>query len=107
MALLVLPLLLARALLPVGFMPAVGATGVQLVFCADSGPNHAPDDGRLDGTCPYALSAGAAPPPAVALVAFVAPSLAVPSAAPDRPAGGLSGPRRQTASRAPPGRSLV
>lgn len=75
-----LPLLVARAFLPVGFMLATQADGLQLAFCPDqapivqgldhaatghaghlagshTGPQH---NGHLDPPCPFAVAAVAA-----------------------------------------------
>jgi hypothetical protein len=66
-----LPLLVARAFLPVGFMLATQADGLQLAFCPDQGPHHVSagghvdhagqhSGGHLDPPCPYAVAAVAA-----------------------------------------------
>jgi hypothetical protein len=68
-----LPLLVARAFLPVGFMLATQADGLQLAFCPDqapivqghaahvgdshSGPQH---NSHFDPPCPFAVAAVAA-----------------------------------------------
>jgi hypothetical protein len=117
-ALVLLPLLLLRALVPVGFMPAVGAGSFALMFCdAATGIGagaHAHHHGHGQGPaasgqaghaaapdCPYAQSAA---PPLLAVTA-------VPPTAPraDAPAGWpavLEAPRppppRHAAARGPP-----
>lgn len=75
-----LPLLVARAFLPVGFMLATQADGLQLAFCPDQAPiiqglDHAATshaghlagghggpqhNGHLDPPCPFAVAAVAA-----------------------------------------------
>lgn len=74
-----LPLLVARAFLPVGFMLAADADGLQLAFCPDQAPivqsvdhaaGHATHDGHspdqqhagahLDSPCAFAVAALAA-----------------------------------------------
>ena len=65
-----LPLLVARAFLPVGFMLATThADGLQLAFCPDQAPivqglhDHAGSHhsgGHLDPPCPFAVAAVAA-----------------------------------------------
>jgi Protein of unknown function (DUF2946) len=65
-----LPLLLLRALVPVGFMPAIGTASLGLVFCepqAHAGHHHhAGAEGSHPGghakyaDCPYAQSASPA-----------------------------------------------
>lgn len=109
-------MLLVRALVPAGFMPAVGAGSFALVFCepgalaAAGSPvphHHHGHDGAGHGAhsasaeCPFAQSAAPALPtlPAVApahpLVAQVSPG-ALASAAP------ASVPHRHAAARGPP-----
>jgi hypothetical protein len=74
-----LPLLVARAFLPVGFMLATQADGLQLVFCPDQGAiiqgvdhgamahaghlaanGHQQHNAHLDPPCPFAVAAVAA-----------------------------------------------
>jgi hypothetical protein len=64
-----LPLLVARAFLPVGFMLATQADGLQLAFCPDQvvavahvghGDGHQQHNGHLDPPCPFAVAAVAA-----------------------------------------------
>jgi hypothetical protein len=68
-----LPLLVARAFLPVGFMLATQADGLQLVFCPDQvaavahvghgdghQDGHQQHNGHLDPPCPFAVAAVAA-----------------------------------------------
>jgi hypothetical protein len=87
-----LPALLLRALIPAGFMPAVGAGSLAFVFCepgalvaaGPQAPHHHPGhDGAgqgphsASGECPFAQSAApslptlAALPPAHPLIAHV------------------------------------
>jgi hypothetical protein len=65
---------LARALVPTGVMPVAGAGAMQLMLC-DGGPgghhhHHAdgpaaPATGTAHDLCPYAMTAGGAPLPAI------------------------------------------
>lgn len=64
-----LPLLVARAFLPVGFMLATQANGLELAFCPDQvaavahvghGDGHQQHNGHLDPPCPFAVAAVAA-----------------------------------------------
>jgi hypothetical protein len=73
-----LPLLVARAFLPVGFMLATQADGLELAFCADQAPivqgvdhgamvhaghaghGHQQHNAHLDPPCPFAVAAVAA-----------------------------------------------
>jgi hypothetical protein len=106
-ALLLLPLLFARALLPSGFMAAATDSGVSITFCGDSGSGGSAHDGHGDRTCPFAMSGGSAPLPSLpsAPIPFFAASIA--------PAPVTSvvfaspGPTRQHASRAPPFVNIV
>jgi hypothetical protein len=78
-ALWLLPLLVARAFLPVGFMLAANAEGLQLAFCPDQisvseavtadhsaheapagHDGHEPGAGHFDPPCPFAVAAVAA-----------------------------------------------
>jgi Protein of unknown function (DUF2946) len=108
------PLLVLRALVPVGFMPAVAQGSLGFVFCepgalvAAHGMQHAPGTERHAGThshdvrvCPYALSgapvlAYAAAAEVLALAALVR---ADSSSAPDFP---HAKPLRYSAPRGPP-----
>jgi hypothetical protein len=110
-----LPVLILRALIPAGFMPAVGAGSLALVFCepgvlaagahaahqhhGQDGPGHA---GHLAaGDCPFAQSAAPALP-ALAAVAVAHPLVAhVPAIRPEDPALRFV-PLRHTAARGPP-----
>jgi len=77
---------LARAAIPVGFMPAVNHHHVQLVICDGGNANaahhahHAHAGASSHSVCPFALSGGAAPLPEVldATVALAASVLTVP-----------------------------
>jgi hypothetical protein len=94
-----LPLAIARALIPAGFMLASGEHGVELVMCSGFGPvrgagdaehpNHHADHGGgageqggrsddvADGTpCPYAIAGSAWLPAASAAATIPAPVLA-------------------------------
>jgi len=80
---LLLPAILYRALIPAGFMPAIGSDGaLRLQFCpgadraaADTRPVHAHHHGGASGDsggaghgqllCPFAATAGPAPLPAM------------------------------------------
>jgi len=114
-AIALLAALLLRALVPAGFMPAVGAGSLALVFCEPGalvaagvhGAHHHGHDGAGNGThsaaaeCPFAQSAApslptlAALPPAHSLVAHVLALGRVTSAL--RPV-----PLRYAAARGPP-----
>ena len=109
-ALALVPVLLLRALIPAGFMPAVGAGSWALVFCepgvlASAHAGHHEGAGHAghsaSGECPFAQSAApalpslAAPPPAPPLVAHLA------AARPDDLRLG-SAPLRYAAPRGPP-----
>lgn len=79
-ALLVLALF-ARALIPVGFMPVASHGGLEMVLCDGSSggalgadPAHpAPRGAHTDSSCPFAQSAGVAPPPVALRVANFLP----------------------------------
>jgi hypothetical protein len=105
-------LLLLRALIPAGFMPAIGAGSLALVFCdpgvmagvAHAGHHHH-DDGAggaaPSGECPFAQSAAPALPalPATESGAPVLAAAPAPWHAPDSP---LDVPPRHAAARGPP-----
>jgi hypothetical protein len=67
-----LPILVVRAFLPVGFMLATQADGLQLTFCpdqvvavahaghGDGHSGHQQHSGHLDPPCPFAVAAVAA-----------------------------------------------
>ena len=113
-ALLALAAALARALIPVGFMPASVHGTVQIMFCGggdhhhlggtppghDPAGHHASDQ----GPCPFALS-GAAPllPDAVAGTAVAATVDEL--AAPPPTAAVRDAPLRYSAPRGPPARA--
>jgi hypothetical protein len=113
-AVLALVAVVARALIPTGYMPAMVDGHVQLVICeASMGAgvahhgHHGHHDhqgqthGAADSPCPFALSGGAAPLPelattTLATAAVASHSLFIPSAPiPEAPA-------RYTAPRGPP-----
>jgi hypothetical protein len=110
-----LPLLVARAFLPVGFMLATQAEGLQLAFCPDQAPiiqslDHAATDhvghgtqhnGHLDPPCPFAVAAVAAviDIPHLDPVALQAAEQIVPERAVAVP---LAGPQRIERIRGPP-----
>jgi hypothetical protein len=117
-ALALLPLLLLRALVPVGFMPAVGAGSFALMFCdAATGIGagaHAHHHGHAHGPagtgpaghaaspdCPYAQS-GAPPLLASAAAPPAAPPAAAPAGWPATPDAPRSPPPRHAAARGPP-----
>jgi hypothetical protein len=66
LAVIVILAVLARGLIPIGFMPAGGESGMTLVVCPMGMPEHA-HRVQHGGThsahdfCPYAQSSGAAP----------------------------------------------
>lgn len=103
----VLPFLVARALLPAGFMPTVQGGELQLAFCGFSfaapaqGDDHSgPDPTAGDHACTFAQPAFAALP---VLPAELPPDL-TPRIAPFSPAQFIAktGPPRTAGSRAPP-----
>jgi hypothetical protein len=116
-----LPLLVARAFLPVGFMLATQADGLHLAFCPDqapivqgldqaatghadhlagshTGPQH---NGHLDPPCPFAVAAVAAviDIPHLDTVAVQAAEQVLPERAVAIP---LAGPQRADRIRGPP-----
>ena len=110
-----LPLLLLRALIPAGFMPATSAGSLALVFCEPAalaaGPHagahhHGHEDAGHAGhaasaECPFAQSAAPALPSLAALPP-VQPQIAdAPSAVREQPAL-PSVPLRHAAARGPP-----
>lgn len=110
-----LPLLVARALLPVGFMlAATQADGLQLAFCPDQGAviqGHAGSHDGHDGSqhagahpasqCPFAVAAIAAviDVPHLETVAVLATEQVLPERAVAVP---LAGPQRADRIRGPP-----
>jgi hypothetical protein len=103
-----LPLLVARAFLPVGFMLATTqADGLQLAFCADQAPilqgagSHHHGGGHLDPPCPFAVAAVAAviDIPHLAPVAAQATEQFLPERIVAVP---LAGPQRTDRIRGPP-----
>lgn len=105
-------LLLLRALIPAGFMPAVGAGSLALVFCdpgvmagvAHAGHHHHEDSAggaAAAGECPFAQSSAPALPslPATEAGAPVLADAPAPWHAPDFP---LEVPPRHAAARGPP-----
>jgi hypothetical protein len=107
-----LPLLVARAFLPVGFMLATTQTdGLQLAFCADQAPivqalhdhagSHHHSGGHLDPPCPFAVAAVAAviDIPHLAPVAAQATEQFLPERVVAVP---LAGPQRTDRIRGPP-----
>jgi hypothetical protein len=117
-----LPLLVVRAFLPVGFMLATQADGLQLAFCPDQAPivqglDHAAMDhsahmggsshggpqhnAHLDPPCPFAVAAVAAviDVPHLDTVAVQAAEQILPERAVPVP---LAGPQRADRIRGPP-----
>jgi len=100
---------MSRAMIPVGFMPAVIDGHAQLVFCDGHavGTTHhgqhgpAGSSSTADSPCPFALSGGAAPIPSIVNVAraHVVPPV-VTKAAEQSPLP--EAPRRYSAPRGPP-----
>jgi len=107
--------LLVRALVPAGFMPAVGAGSFALVFCEPGamalGPHahhhHPGPDGTGRGThsaspeCPFAQSAAPALP-TLAAVAIAPPRIALVPAARRDDEVLTAAPLRYAAARGPP-----
>jgi hypothetical protein len=108
LAVLLLPWLVARAVVPAGFMPVVHGGDVHLAFCggmagATGVPGgHAPGHGASDAGCPFALGAGAAPLPGIAAALPDGPATLdrAPEAAARRAVA--PGPVRVHSPRAPP-----
>jgi hypothetical protein len=114
-----LPLLAARAFLPVGFMLATTQTdGLQLAFCPDQAPivqglHHASDGGHGDHAGPH-HSGSHVDPPCPFAVAAVAAVIDIPHLAPVAPQAAeqvlpervvaipLAGPQRTDRIRGPP-----
>jgi hypothetical protein len=112
-----LPALLLRALIPAGFMPAVGAGSPGLVFCEPGAAGtaalpahhhhpHGHDDAghgshRAAGECPFAQSAAPALPAAPALACLPLP-IATLAATAGEDQVFLSVPLRHAAARGPP-----
>ena len=104
----------ARALIPIGFMPALVHGTAQLVFCEGGGHHHphitpSGDDpaghhGSDQGPCLFALSGGAAPLPA-ALAGAPLAVLADEVAASPTTATLRDAPPRYSAPRGPPARA--
>ena len=106
-AALALIALIARALIPLGFMPGVVDGRPRLVICdgrmsgsADLG-RHGRPGSSAETPCPFAHCWGAAPPPSTLGVslASTAPMIAVPFIERTVPAGA---PPRYSAARGPP-----
>lgn len=110
---LALVTVLMRALIPVGFMPVAADGTLRMMFCdggagasghhvhsgsTGHGPGHRTS---VDVSCPFALSAGAAPLPTLAGAAAGAPLPPVAIAAPEVPAR-ADLPPRNSAPRGPP-----
>jgi hypothetical protein len=116
-----LPLLVARAFLPVGFMLATQADGLQLAFCPDQGAivqgvdhgamahgghlaghaGHQQHNAHLDPPCPFAVAAVAAniDVPHLDTAALLAAEPFVPERSVAVP---LAGPQRTDRIRGPP-----
>ena len=107
-----LPLLVARAFVPVGFMLATQADGLQLAFCPDQvvtvahaghgeGDGHQQHNAHLDPPCPFAVAAVAAniDVPHLDTAAVLAAGPFVPERSVAVP---LAGPQRTDRIRGPP-----
>ena len=114
-----LPLLVARAFLPVGFMLATQADGLELAFCPDQAPiaqgvdhgamahaghaghGHQQHNAHLDPPCPFAVAAVAAviDVPHLDTVAIEAAEQFLPERVAAVP---LAGPQRADRIRGPP-----
>jgi hypothetical protein len=112
-----LPLLVARAFLPVGFMLVTQAEGLQLAFCPDQGAivqgvdhgamahaghaEHQQHNAHLDPPCPFAVAAVAAviDVPHLDTAAVLAAEQFVPERSVAVP---LAGPQRSDRIRGPP-----
>ncbi len=105
--------MLARALIPAGFMPGQSATGALTVeFCSGVASHqivvHYSDDGhplperpRSHEPCPYAASATSAPPPAPVALPASAPAVRLTPDQSDLTVEYLD-PLRRPGARAPP-----
>jgi len=114
-ALLLLPALAARMLVPPGFMPGTGADGAPSIqMCHGAGPlpastqpvpagdDPAPDRGpHHEAPCVFAAAGSAAPPPVVS-VALVAPQAVDADASPPAITFFQRALHRPQAARAPP-----
>jgi hypothetical protein len=111
LAVLALVAVVARSLIPTGYMPSMVDGHVQLVICEASvgggvahhghHGHHGQTHGAADSPCPFALSGGGAPLPGftattLATAAVASHSVFIPSA----PV--LEAPARYTAPRGPP-----
>jgi hypothetical protein len=108
-AALALIAVMARALIPMGFMPVVVHGETQLMFCDNGGPGsgHHGHDGHsgstpgADAPCPFAISGSAAPLPVT--IGFSLADAAPRTAAPFVARSSLpKAPPRHTAPRGPP-----
>ncbi|MEI6458198.1 MAG: hypothetical protein WCP04_04645 [Pseudomonadota bacterium] len=102
-----LPLLLLRALVPMGFMASVADGAVRYTFCDGAAHTLPHTSAAGDHACPFAQSAGAAPLSALVVMAAHAPSHTDAAPTFNSPFPGLAGPARQHRARAPPLLSLV
>ena len=101
--------LLLRALVPAGFMPAVGAGSLALVFCEPGAlvqhahhAGHAGHGGHgVASECPFAQSAGPALPTLALAPPAHPPSIHVPALGRE-PATQSDAPLRHAAARGPP-----
>jgi hypothetical protein len=66
-----LPLMVARAMLPVGFMPSWNGAGITLCsgVVLQQDPSQPADSTHSDLTCPFAHAPGAAPLPVLPVLA--------------------------------------
>lgn len=112
LALWVVPALLFRALIPIGFMLDPIDGRAEIVLCGSDAPiageQHRGGDNaghhhhsHVDPTCPYAQSAGAAPLPAWPVLA-AAPAPGIASAAGEQQIHAHFGPTRRHSPRGPP-----
>jgi hypothetical protein len=121
-ALLALPALLLRALIPVGFMPVATADGLSIEFCPDAGPLPAAASGAADphahhhhhqggpdpssashhAPCPFAASATLAAAPEAASAAAPHAHLRAPGDADLRARAFVPSIVRAQSPRAPP-----
>jgi hypothetical protein len=111
--LLVLTMLVVRALVPAGYMLATDEGHARIVLC-DAGiarfhheGHHHPGGGHTHGdpTCPYAQSAGPAPPPVLPVVDATAAAAYYLLPASLAQLATPFGPARRNSPRAPPVRA--
>jgi hypothetical protein len=102
LAAVTLALIAARALVPAGFMFMPVGGGVELRFCGGTLHAHGATHPAADASCPYAQSAGPAPPPSLPPILGERPLGARWDARALPQTTAQFGPPRRPASRGPP-----